>query len=134
VLGTNIAAGLEVREDVIRRNVMEKMPFMATERWLMLGVAAGGDRQALHELIRRHSLAVADAVAQGAPNDLLERLSADSAFAGIPAADLRAQLDPVNYTGRAARQVGEFLEEYLRPLLAHARPLAAEAGSAEVRV
>jgi adenylosuccinate lyase len=134
VLATNIAAGLEVREDVIRRNVMEKMPFMATERWLMLGVAAGGDRQALHEVIRRHSLAVSDAVAQGAPNDLLERLGADPAFSGIPAADLRAQLDPVNYTGRATRQVGEFLEEYLRPLLARARPLAAEAGSAEVRV
>jgi adenylosuccinate lyase len=134
VLATNIAAGIEVREDVIRRNLMEKMPFMATERWLMLGVAAGGDRQALHEVIRRHSLAVAEAVAQGAPNDLLERLGADSAFADIPAADLRAQLDPVNYTGRATRQVGEFLDEYLRPLLARARPLAAEAGSAEVRV
>jgi adenylosuccinate lyase len=134
VLATSIAAGLEVREDVIRRNVMEKMPFMATERWLMLGVAAGGDRQALHEVIRRHSLAVADAVAHGAPNDLLERLGADPAFAGIPAADLRAQLEPVNYTGRATRQVGEFLEEYLRPLLARARPLAAETGSAEVRV
>jgi adenylosuccinate lyase len=134
VLATNIAAGLELREDVIRRNVTEKMPFMATERWLMLGVAAGGDRQALHEVIRRHSLAVADAVAQGAPNDLLERLGDDPAFAGIPAADLSAQLEPVNYTGRATRQVGEFLEEYLRPLLARARPLAAEAGSAEVRV
>ena len=134
VLVTNIAAGLELREDVIRRNVMEKMPFMATERWLMLGVASGGDRQGLHEVIRRHSLAVADAVAQGAANDLLERLGADPAFAGIPAAALRAQLEPVNYTGRAGRQVGEFLEEYLRPLLARARPLAAEAGSAEVRV
>ncbi|HEU4525677.1 MAG TPA: adenylosuccinate lyase [Gemmatimonadales bacterium] len=134
VLATNIAAGLEVREDVIRRNVMEKMPFMATERWLMLGVAAGGDRQALHEVIRRHSLAVADAVAQGAPNDLLERLGADPDFADIPAADLRAQLEPANYTGRATRQVSEFLDEYLRPLLARARPLAAEAGSAEVRV
>jgi adenylosuccinate lyase len=134
VLATNIAAGLEVREDVIRRNVMEKMPFMATERWLMLGVAAGGDRQALHEVIRRHSLAVADAVAQDAPNDLLDRLGADPAFAGIPASDLRAQLDPANYTGRATRQVGEFLEEHLRPLLARARPLAAEAGSAEVKV
>jgi adenylosuccinate lyase len=134
VLATNIGAGLEVREDVIRRNVMQKMPFMATERWLMLGVAAGGDRQALHEVIRRHSLAVADAVAQGAPNDLLERLGGDPAFGDIPAADLRAQLDPVTYTGRATRQVSEFLEEYLRPLLARARPLAAEAGSAEVRV
>ena len=32
------------------------------------------------------------------------------------------------------RQVGEFLEEYLHPLLERARPLAAEAGGAEVRV
>jgi adenylosuccinate lyase len=58
VLATNIAAGLEVREEVIRRHVDEQMPFMATERWLMLGVASGGDRQALHERIRQHSLAV----------------------------------------------------------------------------
>ena len=55
------------------------MPFMATERWLMLGVAAGGDRQALHEVIRKHSLAVADAVSRGGANDLLERLAADPA-------------------------------------------------------
>jgi adenylosuccinate lyase len=134
VLATNIAAGLEVREEVIRRHVAEQMPFMATERWLMLGVAAGGDRQALHEVIRRHSLAVAEAVARGAHNDLLDRLAADAAFAGVPAAELQAQLDPAGYTGRAGRQVGEFLEEYLRPLLAHARPLATEAESAEVRV
>ena len=59
VLATNIAAGLEVREDVVLRHVREQMPFMATERWLLLGVSAGGDRQALHEVIRRHSLAVA---------------------------------------------------------------------------
>jgi adenylosuccinate lyase len=134
VLAANIAAGLEVREDVIRRNVAEQMPFMATERWLMLGVASGGDRQALHEVIRQHSLAVAEAVTRGARNDLLERLAADPAFAGVPAAQLQAQLDPVNYTGRAGRQVGEFLEEYLHPLLGRARPLAAEADIAEVRV
>jgi adenylosuccinate lyase len=134
VLATNIAAGLEVREEVIRRHVDEQMPFMATERWLMLGVGAGGDRQTLHEVIRRHSLAVAEAVSRGAPNDLLERLAADPAFGGVPAGALRAELDPAGYTGRAAEQVGEFLEEYLTPLLERARPLAAEAGGAEVRV
>ena len=32
VLATNIAAGLEVREDVIRRHVDGAVPFMATER------------------------------------------------------------------------------------------------------
>jgi adenylosuccinate lyase len=134
VLATNIAAGLEVREDLIRRHVDEQMPFMATERWLMLGTAAGGDRQSLHEVVRRHSLAVAEAVSRGEPNSLLDRLAADPAFRGVPAAALQAELDPANYTGRAPRQVGEFVEEYLRPLLARARPLAAEAEVAEVKV
>jgi adenylosuccinate lyase len=134
ILATNIAAGLEVREDVIRRHVAEQMPFMATERWLMLGVSGGGDRQALHEVIRRHSLAVTEAVCRGGANDLLERLATDPAFAGFPAAALQAELDPAHYTGRAALQVGEFLSEYLQPLLQRARPLAAETEAAEVRV
>ncbi len=134
VLVTNIAAGLEVREDVIRRHVEEQMPFMATERWLMLGTAAGGDRQSLHEVVRRHSLLVAEAVSRGEPNTLLDRLASDPAFRAVPAAALKAELDPAHYTGRAPQQVGEFVEEYLRPLLARARPLAAEAEAAEVRV
>ena len=134
VLTTNIAAGLEVREEVIRRHVTEQMPFMATERWLMLGVGSGGDRQSLHEIIRRHSLSVAEAVSRGEPNDLLARLAAEPAFRGVPAATLQAELDPANYTGRAAQQVSEFVEEYLQPLLSRARPLAAEAEAAEVVV
>jgi adenylosuccinate lyase len=134
VLATNIAAGLEVREDVVRRHVSEQMPFMATERWLMLGVGAGGDRQALHEVIRRHSLAVAEAVSRGEPNDLLSRLAGDPAFREIPTANLQAELDPAHYTGRAERQVSEFVDEYLEPLLTRARPLASEAESAEVVV
>lgn len=134
ILATNIAAGLEVREPVIRAHVAAQMPFMATERWLMLGVGGGGDRQALHEVIRQHSLAVAEAVSRGEPNDLLERLAGDPAFRGVPADALRAELDPARYTGRAAQQVGEFLHEYLAPLLERARPLAADAEAAEVRV
>jgi adenylosuccinate lyase len=134
VLTTNVAAGLEVREDVILRHVRDQMPFMATERWLLLGVSAGGDRQTLHEVIRRHSLAVAEAVSRGQPNDLLERLATDPAFRNVPATALQSELQPSNYTGRASQQVTEFLEEYLRPLLARARPMAAEAEAAEVRV
>jgi adenylosuccinate lyase len=134
VLATNIAAGLEVREETIRRHVNEQMPFMATERWLMLGVAAGGDRQSLHEVVRRHSHACAAAVARGEANTLLDCLAGDPAFAGVPAATLKAELDPVKYTGRAASQVGEFLQEYLHPLLTRARPLAAQAEIHQVTV
>ena len=110
VLCGNVVAGLDVVEPVVRRNVDRVMPFMATERWLMLGVQAGGDRQALHEVIRRHAWAVSDAVAHGADNDLLERLAADPAFAAVDAAALRAEMDPARYVGRAPEQVGEFLE------------------------
>ena len=134
ILAANIVVGLEVKEEVIRRKVDEQMPFMATERWLMLGVGAGGDRQQLHEVIRRHSLASAEAVSRGAANDLLDRLGQDPAFQRIPASTLRAELDPARYTGRAAAQVGEFLDEYLRPLLARARPLAAEPDPVQVTV
>lgn len=134
ILATNIATGLEVREAVVARHVREQMPFMATERWLMLAVEQGGDRQALHEVIRRHALAAADQVASGGANDLLDRLTADPAFARIPARTLGAELEPSRYTGRAAEQVEEFLEEYLTPLLARVRPLAVAPEGAEVRV
>ena len=134
VLVTNVVAGLEVREPVIARHVAAQMPFMATERWLMLGVAAGGDRQALHEVVRRHSMTVAEAVAGGAPNDLLARMGGDAAFARVPAATLAAELDPARYVGRSPEQVAEFIGEYLQPLLERARPLATQAGAAQVTV
>jgi len=134
ILAENIATGLEVRPEVIRRHVAVQMPFMATERWLMLGVSAGGDRQALHEVVRRHSMAVADGVARGEPNDLMTRLTADPAFAKIPAKALGAELEPSRYTGRAREQVAEFLAEYAHPLVTRTRPLAVTPDAAEVRV
>lgn len=134
VLATNIVAGLEVEPEAIRRHVEEQMPFMATERLLMLGVEAGGDRQELHAVIRRASLAARAAATQGRPNDLLERLAADHTFARVPVAALQQELDPRRYTGRAEQQVHEFLDEYLLPLLGEARSLAAEPDRADVRV
>ncbi len=134
LLAANIAAGLEVRDGVVARHVAEQMPFMATERWLMLGVQAGGDRQALHEVIRGHSMAAAEASARGAPNDLLDRLASDPAFAAVDARRLQAELDPARYVGRAPEQVGEFLREFLDPLVARARPAATSAAAAELRV
>ena len=107
---------------------------MATERWLMLGVAAGGDRQTLHEIIRQHSLAVADAVRQGAPNDLLSRLAGDPAFHSVTEATLKAELDPSRFIGRAPEQVEEFLGDYLHPLIDRARELATIPEAAEVTV
>lgn len=117
VLLTNVSAGLDVRAPTIRRNVDRVMPFMATERWLMLGVQAGGDRQELHEVIRQTSHAVSEAMAGGAENDLLDRLAAHDAFAQVDRDALRAELTAVRYVGRSPQQVDAFLATTLKPLM-----------------
>ncbi len=135
VLATNVAAGLEVREAVIARHVAAQLPFLATERLLMRGVKAGGDRQRLHEVIRTHSLAVAQAMAeQGAANDLLDRLARDPAFKALHVALAADELDPAAYVGRAPRQVDEFLERVLPGVLHRIEAGAPAVATAEVNV
>ena len=81
ILCQNVTAGLVVYPQVIAAHLEAELPFMATENILMAAVAAGGNRQDLHERIRRHSQAAAAVVKeQGGPNDLLERLAADPAL------------------------------------------------------
>ena len=90
---------------------------MATENILMAAVAAGGDRQDLHERIRRHSQRGGQAVKnEGGRNDLLDRIAADPAFASV---DLRATLDPRQFVGRAPEQVDEFIAEVVQPIREH---------------
>ncbi|MFN6400515.1 MAG: adenylosuccinate lyase [Planctomycetota bacterium] len=130
ILLENVSKGLVVYPKTIERNLREELPFMATESLLMAGVAAGGDRQHLHEVIRVHSQAAALRVKQeGMPNDLLERLAADPEFEKISVADVMA---PEKYTGRAQRQVEEFLDEVIAPILRQSKD--SEKLSAEVHV
>lgn len=113
----NIASGLEVHPARIARRVADELPFMATEELIVRSVAGGGDRQAAHEVIRRHSVAAATAVKDGAPrNDMLERLASDPEFA-VPLDDLLTVLDARRFIGRASEQVTEFLYEVINPLL-----------------
>lgn len=115
ILYQNIASGLVVYPQVIASGLAAELPFMATENILMDGVAAGGDRQTLHERIRQHSHAAAAVVkGQGGRNDLLDRLAADPAFAQL---DIGKALDPARFVGRAPEQTDEFLAEVIEPIL-----------------
>ncbi len=110
----NVVEGLVVYPNVIAQHIQAELPFMATEEILMAGVKAGGDRQALHERIRQHSQAAAAQVKQfGKPNDLIDRLKSDDAFAKI---DIAKLLDPKRFTGRADRQVDEFIKSSVQPV------------------
>ena len=110
----NVAGGLVVYEAAIAARLAAELPFMATENVLMAAVQAGGDRQELHERIRRHSLEAGRAVKmEGKPNDLIARLKADPAFAAV---DIDALLRPRDFVGRAPEQVDEFIAGHVEPV------------------
>lgn len=126
-IALDVSRGLVVYPQVIRARVEAELPFMATEEILMAATAGGpsarqnrptkatGDRQALHERIRKHAQAAAAEVKlHGRPNDLMARLAGDPAFAGL---DLAGALDPHRFVGLAPRQVDEFLTDVVHPIL-----------------
>lgn len=135
VLVENVSSGLVVNPWVIGRNLEEHLPFMASETILMHASAAGGDRQDLHERIRRHSMAAADRMKiEGGQADLLERIAEDEAF-GLSLEQLVEMVDPARFVGRAPAQVDQFLAEWVQPTLARLESGANERlGEPDVRV
>lgn len=111
----NVASGLHVNEKVIEAAMENFLPFLATENLLMEGVKRGGDRQALHEIIRTHSMAATRQMKDGGRCDLLERLAEDPAFP-LNGEEIRALLNPAAFIGRCPEQVTAFLAE-CAPLL-----------------
>ena len=113
----NIVSGLRVYPEVIKKNLNEELPFMATENILMHCVKNGGDRQLLHEAIRSHSVAAGLAVKQeGKSNDLLDRIANDPEF-GLTRADIDKIISESCFTGIATQQTEDYLRE-VRAVLA----------------
>ena len=111
----NVSAGLQVNEKVIARSVQEVLPFIATENLLMEAVKRGGDRQKLHEIIRRCSMEATAKMKEGETCNLPELLAQHPEF-NMTAQELNGLLDPADYIGRCPQQVDAFLAR-IRPLL-----------------
>lgn len=113
----NVASGLVVYPKVIEKRIMSELPFMATENIMMDAVKNGGDRQELHELIRKHSMDAGRVVKeQGGENDLIDRIVADPAF-NLTHEEIDKILKPENFIGRCVSQVEEFISDYVEPVL-----------------
>ncbi|MEL7608453.1 MAG: adenylosuccinate lyase [Bacillota bacterium] len=113
----SVSDGLVVYPKVIERNVMEYLPFIATENLLMAAVKKGGNRQELHEVIRVHSMAASYRMKhEDGVCDLLERLRSEPKL-GLAPEEFDAVLDPSTYIGRCTEQVEEYLERFVTPLL-----------------
>ena len=123
-LAKNVVSGLRVNEKIIEKALRDYLPFLATENLLMEAVKRGGDRQQLHEIIRRCSMEAIAEMREGRECDLLPRLAKEEAF-GLSANELQALLDPGLYTGRCAEQVTAFVRR-IQPLWADAPDISAE--------
>jgi len=115
ILLHSILDGLVVYPATINAHIEAELPFIASEEILMEAVARGGDRQSLHERIRQHAQKAGEQVKKhGKPNDLIDRLQADPAFAGIRWSKV---LQAKRYIGLAPQQTREFLRKHAQPLL-----------------
>ncbi len=123
-LAMNVTDGLRVNEKIVERTVREYLPFIATENLMMEAVKRGGDRQELHEVIRRCSMEATARMKQGEGCDLLSRLAAEERF-GLTLEEMEELLEPSLYIGRCPVQVERFIKK-VRPFIAGAANEKAE--------
>ena len=106
----NVTAGLVVNEKIVRKHLMDYLPFLATENILMEAVKRGGDRQKLHEIIRECSMEATARMKEGEEPGLLQALSEHPEF-GLSKEEFEELLAPEAYTGRCAEQTAAYLRE-----------------------
>ncbi len=114
----NITSDMVVYPKQIERHLKAEVPFMATEKILMVAVEKGESRQEMHEIVKVHSVEAGKVVKNDAlDNDLLRRLADDDRIP-FNLDELQAMTeDLIQFTGRAVQQTEEFLEEVVYPLL-----------------
>ena len=123
-LAQNVTDGLHVNEKIVERTVREYLPFMTTENLMMEAVKRGGNRQELHEVIRKCSMEATARMKNGEDCDLLVRLSEAPEF-GMSLEEMERLLTPSDYIGRCPQQVENYLAE-VKPYLAGASTETAE--------
>ena len=113
----NVADGLVVNDKVIYKHIMSELPFMITENVMMDAVKAGGNRQELHEEIRKLSMqAGAHVKKEGLENNLLELIAESDAF-NLSLDELNGFMNPIDYVGRSVEQVDAYLSDVIKPIL-----------------
>ena len=125
-LAQNVTDGIHVNEKIVEKTINEYLPFMATENLLMEAVKRGGNRQELHEVIRRYSMEASAKMKNGEDCDLMQRLSAEPQFR-LSEEEIQSILRPEIYIGRCPQQVEQYLLK-LRPLIGNAGRKSAEIG------
>ena len=128
-LARRIVDGLRVDERRVAANLATYGPFAGSEAVMMEAVKAGGDRQALHEVIRDAAMTAYETLAAGGANPLAEALASDARLNSlVPPSARRSLLAPPAHIG-AAPERARALASRIRALA----PFPAQAALAEAR-
>ncbi len=127
----DVAGGLVVHPAVVRRNLMDELPFLASELLMMEAVRAGADRQEAHERLRVLSRQASEAIHRGEGNPLRSLIGSDPLFRPL-AGRLETLFAPEGFVGRAPEQVTEFVREEVDPVLARHAGIPELAGDVRV--
>lgn len=109
-LAQNVTDGIKVNEKMVEKAVKEYLPFIATENLMMEAVKRGGNRQQLHEIIRRCSMEATARMKEGESCNLLSLLSQNPEFM-MTENEMEAVLEPSLYIGRCPEQVDKMVAE-----------------------
>lgn len=113
----NVISGGTIYPMVMKKHLDEELPFIASENILMIAVSKGGDRQELHEVIRKCSQEAAKCVKlEGKDNNLLTLLKQDNRF-NLTDESIKEILDINKFIGMAPKQTSDFLETYIKPII-----------------
>jgi len=118
ILYQHVVEGMRVNLAMISRNLERFSPFSALEPLLMVLVKKGGNRQEMHERLRRLSFRAWEEVMKGGENPLPSLLREDPVVGSLlTEGELREALDPSGHVGDAVERCESFLEKEVGPVL-----------------
>jgi adenylosuccinate lyase len=104
-LARTVIVGLRVDERRIAANLRTYAPFAGTQAVMLEAARAGGDRQRLHEHLRRASMEAWSAIGRGEDNPLSRLLTEESELTAlVDPAEIRRLLDPSTHVGTAPQR------------------------------
>ena len=110
-------SGLVIHPKSIRKNLLQELPFVATENILMHAVKKGGNRQSLHESLRKYSRETMEQIHEGGSAlELIQKIISDPIFY-ITREEIEEMMREEHFIGRASKQVAEFMHDEVHPLL-----------------
>ncbi len=114
----SLMRGLRVYPAMIERNLERFGPFAGTEALMMKLAQGGGDRQVLHEMIRKNSFRAWEEVMEGKANPLAGLLMKDPAVSSkMTRGEVRSLLDPRGHVGDAVERCDRFVAQRVDPVV-----------------